>query len=142
MCNSGRLDRCHVHKHVSEEKGYKQVINEIVSNYLEAIKLNVKVSNISFKNVCVYNVLPPVSKTNTKEDPSFPFLGSDEQRRDYVTYFNECVSSLCKEYGYVFFDVYNHYTDDNGFLNKELSDGSVHARDKSYVRNFIIEQNI
>ena len=34
----------------------------IVDNYFKAIELNVSISQIKLKNVCVYNVVPPVPK--------------------------------------------------------------------------------
>ena len=41
------------------------------------------------------------------------------------------------EYNFLFFDVYNKYTDSNGFLNKSLSDNNVHIRDGIYLKEFI-----
>jgi hypothetical protein len=45
----------------------------------------------------------------------------------------------CFEYNYIFFDIYNKYTDKDGFLNKELSDGCVHISDGKYINDFINE---
>ena len=36
-----------------------------------------------------------------------------------------------------FFDVYESYIDSNGFLDKKLSDGSVHIRDGCFLKEFI-----
>ena len=139
----GEIDcRCHVYKHVSNEVSYQNVIDYITDNYFEAIKLNVDVCQVKLRNVCVYNVVPPPQKYNTKEDPVYPFLGSDDERKSYVLYFNKKLKENCEKYGYVFLDVYDHYTDENGFLIKDLSDGNVHLRDKSRVRDFILKHNI
>lgn len=139
----GEIDcRCHVHKHVSETNPYENIINDIVNNYIEAIKINVIISQLRLKNVCVYNVVPTVQKHNTWDNPEYPFLGTDEERKLYVLYFNKKLREKCNENNFIFFDVYDKYTDENGFLNKQLSDGDVHVRDGVYIRNFINENNI
>lgn len=134
----GEIDcRCHIHKHICETATYEQIINNIVDNYFEAIKLNITVSNIICKNVCVYNVVPPVEKYNTAENGEYPYLGSDEERKKYVLYFNQKIKEKCDEYNYIFFTIYDKYTDENGFLRKDLSDGNVHIRDGIYINEFI-----
>lgn len=45
-------------------------------------KLNLKIY------VC-YNVVPPVQQYNTCENPEYPYLGTDEERKQYTLYFNE-----------------------------------------------------
>lgn len=139
----GEIDcRCHIHKHITETTRYEDIINNIVDNYFEAIELNVFTSQIKLKNVCVYNVVPCVQKCNTHENPDYPYLGTDEERKQYVLYFNKKIKEKCIEKKYIFFDVYDKYTDENGFLRKDLSDGSVHIRDGRYITNFINENNI
>jgi len=139
----GEIDcRCHIHKHITDTTTYQYIINEMVNNYFEAIELNVSISQIKLKNVCVYNVVPPVQKYNSCEDPNFPFLGTDEERKQYVLYFNEKLKEKCIERGYIFFDIYNNYIDENGFLRKDLSDGKVHIGNGVYINNFIKENNL
>ncbi len=132
----GEIDcRCHIHKHITEENDYKSVINSIVNNYFIAIKNAVK--DFNDVKISIYNVVPPIQKHNTEEDPEYPFLGTDEERRKYVLYFNQCLKEKCIEYKYIFFDVYNDYSDINGFLNKSLSDNRVHIHDSTYTTLFI-----
>jgi hypothetical protein len=134
----GEIDcRCHVHKHLIEPSDYKQVIDGIVNNYVDTIKLNIEVSGLTFKNVCIYNVVPPVERYNTLENPEYPYLGSDEERKSYVLYFNSRLEEKCKDNSFLFFNVYNSYCDANGFLSKHLSDGNVHIRDPCYNQEFI-----
>ena len=78
---------------------------------------------------------------NTAENPRFPYLGTDNERKMYVLYFNEKLKQKCIEYNFLFFDIYNNYIDSNGFLNKSLSDGNVHIRDGVYLKEFI-EHNL
>ena len=136
----GEIDcRCHIHKHITDTRTYQDIINSLVDNYFEAIELNVTVSQIKLKHVCVYNVVPPIQKYNTEENPEYPYLGTDEERKQYVLYFNEKIKEKCTEKEYIFFDVYNNYIDENGFLRKDLSDGNVHISNGVYISNFIKE---
>jgi hypothetical protein len=59
-----------------------------------------------------------------------------------VLYFNEKIKEKCIENNYIFFDVYDKYTDENGFLRKDLSDGNVHIRDGVHISNFKKEKII
>jgi len=139
----GEIDcRCHVHKHITETTTYQDIINNIVDNYFEAIELNISISQIKLKNICVYNVVPPIQKYNTVENPKYPFLGTDEERKQYVLYFNKKLKEKCIEKKYIFFDIYNKYIDENGYLKKNLSDGNVHIHNGIYIRNFIKENNL
>lgn len=136
----GEIDcRCHVHKHINNSKDYMQIIDSIVENYF--IKIKNIVDNFTNLKTCIYNVVPPIEKHNTLENPEFPYLGTDEERKKYALYFNKKLKEKCITYNYIFFDIYNKYTDNNGFLNKSLSDGNVHIRDGIHIKSFI-EDNI
>lgn len=134
----GELDcRCHVHKYVNATTTYQQVIDPIVENYFKAIKLNVDVSKIKLKNVCVYNIVPPIQKDRTPENLEYPFIGTDEERKQYTLYFNQKIKELCIIYNYIFFDIYDKHIDENGFLRKEMSDGLVHITEKCFIYEFL-----
>lgn len=136
----GEIDcRCHIHKYITNTISYQDIINSLVDHYFKAIELNVLVSKIKFKNVCVYNVVPPIQKYNTIENPEYPYLGTDLERKQYILYFNEKIKEKCIEHKYIFFDIYNNYIDENGFLKKDLSDGNLHIKNGIYISNFIKE---
>ena len=138
----GEIDcRCHIHKYINESLKYEEIIDNIIENYFEAIELNIDLCNIKLKNICIYNIVPPIEKHNTYENPEYPYLGSDEERKKYVLYFNKKLKEKCFQKNYIFFDVYDKYTDENGFLNKNLSDSNVHIQDGTYISDFI-NQNI
>ena len=135
----GEIDcRCHIHKYITNIITYQNIINNIVNNYFEAIELNISISQIKLKNICVYNVVPPIQKYNTHENPKFPYLGTDEERKQYTLYFNQKIKEKCIEKNYIFFDIYDNYIDKNGFLRKDLSDGNVHISNGIYINYFII----
>jgi hypothetical protein len=139
----GEIDcRCHIHKHITNSMTYQKIICNIVDKYIEAIKLNVSISQLKLKNVCVYNVVPPVQKHNTLENFEFPFLGNDEERKNYVLFFNKLLKVKCKENDYVFIDIYDSCVDEKGFLRKDISDGNVHVINKTYTSNFIKDHNL
>ena len=139
----GEIDcRCHINKHITDAITYHDIINNIVDNYFEAIKLNISNSQLKLKNICIYNVVPPIQKYNTFENSEYPYLGTDEERKQYTLYFNEKIKEKCIEKEYIFFDIYNNYIDENGYLRKDLSDGNVHIGKGIYISNFIKKNNL
>ena len=137
----GEIDcRCHVHKYITEEISYKNIIDEIVNKYFDTIKLNIDAIKIDIK-VCIYNVVPPV--TWRPEKHQCPYLGTDNERIQYVLYFNQKLKQKCAEYKYIFFDVYDKYVDNTtGLLNYSLSDGNCHIKGGKYLQEFITENNL
>lgn len=134
----GEIDcRCHIHKNITTIKPYKTIIDEIVHNYSDAIKINLENCKVKLKHICIYNVVPPVKKCNTGENKEYPYIGSDEERKKYVLYFNMCLKNKCEENNWIFFDVYNSYIDNDGFLSKKLSDGNVHIKNGIFMKKFI-----
>jgi len=75
------------------------------------------------------------------ENSDFPYLGTDEERKAYVLYFNEKLQQKCFEYNFLFLNIYDNYIDSNGYLNTSLSDGGVHIRNAIYLKQFI-EKNL
>jgi len=136
----GEIDcRNHVHKHITNEFSYKDIINSIVNNYFNTIKENVQ----QYNNIktCVYNVVPPTRYKYEEPDHPFPFLGTDDERKIYYKYMNEQIKELCKIYNYFYFDIYNDCCDEEGFLKKEYSDGNVHLRNTEHsikVINYLL----
>ena len=131
----GEIDcRCHVKKHVNKNISYQKIIDNIINKYFSIIKLNIEISKLDV-TVCVYNVPPPVH--GFKVEHSFGFIGTDNERKQYHLYFNNKLKEKCEEYGYIFFDIYDKYCDDKGFLKKELSDNNLHIKNGEYLMHFI-----
>ncbi len=135
----GEIDcRCHIHKYITNDNSYEMIIDLIIYNYIEAIKINIDKCNVKLKNVCIYNIPPTIEKykLRRKEDMlSIPT--SDEERKKYVIYFNKCLKEKCNENNWIFFDIYNSYIDNNGFLIKRFSDGFCHIKNGVFIKEFI-----
>lgn len=139
----GEIDcRCHIHKHITNENSYVMIIDDIINNYIEAIKEITDTCGVKLKNTCIYNVVPPIEKHNVWENPAYPYLGRDEERKKYVLYFNKCLKEKCRENNWSFIDIYDYYIDNNGFLNKKYSDGNVHISNGIFLKNFLINNNL
>lgn len=136
----GEIDcRCHIKKHITEDRSYQNIIDDMVLEYLETVKLNIEKAGKSVR-VFIYNVVPPSIEAEVSYvQPEFPFVGSDEERKSYTLYFNEKLKELCPKFGYTFFDVYDKYATEDGFMNRKLADANVHVRDGSYLFEYIKE---
>lgn len=138
----GEIDcRCHVHKHINNVKSYKDIINELVKKYFDSINQNVKQFNNLF--VCVYNVVPPLY-TDAKGHPEFPFLGTNEERREYHKYMNKELKRMCEVHNYYFFDIYDKSCNKDGFINRLYTDKCGlhlrHTEDAKKVIDDIIDK--
>ena len=133
----GEIDcRCHIHKHITPEKPYTTIIDELTDNYIKAIKKFIEINNINPK-ISIYNIVPPVSSEIGYKYTDLPLLGTNEERTQYVLYFNKKIKDKCFENNYIFFDIYDKYTDENGFLNRDFADDTVHIRDGRYIDDFL-----
>jgi len=137
----GEIDcRCHIHKYITK-KTVEEIINEIIYNYINAIKENVS----QYKNLKVYILsVPPASrKKQVVDNEKFPHLGEDEERKKYVKIFNEVLIKYCKKYSYLFLDHYTPHLDSEGHLSEVHSFDGVHVTDNRFFKMFIsnIEPN-
>jgi hypothetical protein len=145
----GEIDcRAQIYKYVNDEHPYEKIIDELVENYFEAIKENIKF----FKNITtiVYNIVPPTDillflsqeQANKyvyikEKYDNIPWKGTNDDRKKYHLYFNIKLKEKCLENGYIFFDIYNKYCDENGFLLRNYSDGNVHIQNPIFLKEFI-----
>jgi hypothetical protein len=114
---------------------YSELINEIIKRYFEAIEFNVK----NFKNlrILVCSVTPTAKSSVIKQNPQYPHVGSDEQRKEVTKYMNLKIKEYCEKFNYTFVDIHDKYCDVDGCLNYELSDGHVHIVNPLYIIEFI-----
>lgn len=108
------------------------LIDKIIERYFETIRENVE----QYKNLTtiVFNIVPQTRKYSNEF-----FLGTDEERKTIALIMNSKLKEYCKKYNYIFFDVYDKYCDDEGFMNPKYKDGAVHIGDKIYMEEFLID---
>ena len=134
----GEIDcRAHINKY---EPSWKENIDNLVEEYFKAITLNVKDLNVK---VCVYNAVPQLERSDKRnkwirdweeQDPiNRAVKGTDKDRAKYTVYMNQRLKELCKAHGYIFFDVYEKYVDEKGYLNPSYSDGNCHIHNPIFM---------
>ena len=145
----GEIDcSCHVHKYITDTHSYKDEINLIVESYFKTIEINVK--QFSSLRIYVCSIPPAVIQSTVSHAPDetgktwlqHRFLGSDEERKEYVKYFNSTLEEYSKKYNYTFIDIHDFYTDENGFLNRKYSCPSVHIQDPIFIEKYCKDHNI
>lgn len=140
----GEIDcRAHIKKHITETITFQEIIDSIVISYFEAIELNIIVSGLKLKNICVYNIPPTCSWIETLDLPVYPWIGTKEDRKSYALYFNKKLKEKCLEKGYIFFDIYDKCCDENGYLRKDVScEYMLHIIDTNLLDEFINEHDL
>jgi len=131
----GEIDcRCHIYKYKEQ---YKEIIDKIIENYFCVIKCNVE----QFNNLItiILSVVPPITKIKYGINPDFPVLGEDNERIMYTQYMNLKIKEKCKEYSYLFLDVYDKYCDNQGLLELSLSDGYTHITNPKYMYEELVQ---
>jgi hypothetical protein len=132
----GEIDcRCHIYKYVNLNNTYQSVIETIVDKYLEAVQNFIKKCNKKIR-VGIYNVIPP-KKIATGDNPEFPFLGTSEERLQFTRYFNKCIKSTVEKYNFMYINILDKYTDEEGYLIPELADNSVHIANGEELMKYI-----
>lgn len=146
----GEIDvRCHIKKHVIDDN-YQDLITNMCNTYISEILKIKKEHNI--KSVHIYSVTPtrrvdskePYNITcatyqvyNKEKAEPFPFIGSDSERKNYTLFINSELNKLAQQNNLGFINVYQDYIDKDGYLNMNLSDGTVHIENKSFLENRI-----
>ncbi len=137
----GEIDcRCHVNKF---EPNWKDTIDELVESYFKTIKINT--DNHDPSKVYVYNVVPPIEREHPDNiwmigKSALPALGSDTDRQTYTKYMNNKLKECCDLNGFFFFDVYDKYVNEKGFLLSELSDNNCHIKNPIYIQELLVEK--
>lgn len=130
----GEIDvRCLIYNQIHEKNRQEdEIIDTLVRDYINNL-LSV------YSEIGILSVTPPAkSYVNHAE---FPFVGPDEDRVRYTLKLNKKLEQKCQEHNLLFINIYDAYKDANGFLIKELSDGDVHIKDKSRVKEVLEKLN-
>jgi hypothetical protein len=131
----GEVDcRCHIQRQIDLGREEDDIIYELVTAYFNTIKNSI----ITCKKVLVCAIIPPTNQEKYERihgpiTHEFPFVGSDEDRIRFTRKMNQLIQHKCTEYNYIFFDPYAPYCDEQGCLNRELSDTTVHVKETRFV---------
>lgn len=130
----GEIDvRCLIYNQIHEKNRQEdEVIETLVNDYIENL-LTI------YSEIGIMSVSPPARRDPVIEDVNYPFVGPDEDRSRYTKKLNAKLQEKCKEKNLLYINVYDAYKDEEGFLIKELSDGSIHIEDKSRVYRVLEE---
>jgi hypothetical protein len=134
----GEIDcRAHINKY---EPNWKENIDNLVNEYFKAIYKNISGLNVK---VCVYNAVPQLERNLERYkwikdwenmDPvNRSSRGTDEDRVRYTLYMNKKLKEYCDTYDYIFFDIYEKYVDDKGYLNPMYSDNNCHIDNPIFI---------
>lgn len=122
----GEIDiRCHFDKQVNfYKRNEDKIIDELIHN-------GVKTLQAIHPTFGFLGITPPVKKEEIVHlDRQYPITGTNEDRVRWTKKFNTSLKNYCSIYNRPFIDVYEQHSTVDGFLVKELSDGSVHIKNK------------
>lgn len=112
---------------------WKEMVDIAIPNYFDAIKANVEKFNRL--HTMVFNIIP--TTRNEYIHPHFRQGSSSESRKEVTLYMNKLLKENCEKYNYIFFNVYDKYCDEDGYLSRELSDDSFHIGNPIYYYEFL-----
>jgi hypothetical protein len=124
----GEIDCRH---HIGKFKeNYKEIIDNIIYNYFDAIKYQER----KYKNlqILVSCIVPP-RRENQLVDTGVTLFGKETTRKTFVLYFNEKIREYCAKNDFYCLDCYNHYIDSDGYLNSVIADKFMHILDPTYL---------
>lgn len=119
----GEIDaRCHIGKQRDlNNRDLEEIIETLAHTFMETLQKNRSL----FKNIyiVVVSVIPP---TNNAYNESYPYHGSLNDRALITQKLNNKLKQLCDAYSFGFLDIYSQYTNTEGILDNNRSDGVVH----------------
>lgn len=121
----GEIDvRCHLVRIAEKERrSLEDVAASLGTRYVEAVRS--KAGGIDVADVVVCSV-PPPAENSARANEQYPFVGSWRQRVHLHKVLNETLLRECHGSDILFLDFAGRFATEEGVLNKDLSDGSVH----------------
>lgn len=137
----GEIDcRCHIGRQLLFGRQLNTIIDELINNYIDSIKINCSMyNNIKIIICCI----PPTMCQSYYENlhgpitHEFPFVDSDEKRGLYTKLMNDKLKNECRKNNFIYLDYYTNYVNDINTLKIELSDNICHINDNTYILNIL-----
>jgi hypothetical protein len=121
----GEIDvRCHIGKQRDQKnRSLHEVIDTLIANYVKTINENVQ----PYKQVkvVILSTVPPCDPA--PQYISLPMHGTLEDRVQINNALCDKLKHTCQELGYYFLDIRPHFSELDGSLKFDLSDGIVHV---------------
>lgn len=135
----GEIDvRCHIYNQIHiNNRSEDEVIKTLVDNYFEHI---LSQKNL-FKKIILLNINPPAKKELSANNSEYPFVGSNQDRSRYTKKINNYLKNKSIEHDIGFIETHKYYSDSDGMLICNLSDGSVHINEQKYILKEIEENH-
>ena len=132
----GEVD-CRIHIYNNARKKNRSIgslIDDTVSGYGEVLKL-LTVDSVDF---VVCGVPPANTQGNVYH---FPYYAAPQEQRDIKKAFNEKLKDFCRDNGYKYLDLFNKFSDENGFILEQYKRDDVHLGNKimAYVKEWFYE---
>ena len=130
----GEIDcRCYIHKQIMVGGNEVDIICDLIKKYFITIKNNIAI----YKKIVIVGIIPPTKqddyeKIHGRITHEFPFIGTDDDRVRYTFKMNKKIEEYCNIYKYQYFNPYEFYTNENGYLKYELSDNCVHIGNNAH----------
>jgi len=138
-CGEGDV-RCFIKPQLEQRKlDPEQLLFGMAERYVARLKT----LDTNGAQVAILSIPPPSPYArcwNIEFIPSqlnLPPAGTDRERDIYTRMLNHYVACGCNALGLLFIDVHSQYADSDGMLMAELSDGGVHIKDTSRVRDIL-----
>lgn len=97
-------------------------------------------NNYKHLNIYFLSVLPPMKvELCTGVNPSFPFIGTNEERKELTVYLNNGIENICKELNLNYLDLFDLYNKE-GFLDFIKSDTIIHAIKTTQLEEILIKK--
>lgn len=129
----GEIDcRCHVKKQIVNGRDENEILQTLADEYFKAIE-----SNPIFGKYIVMSVIPPAYHNDEYDNKELPFEGTDEERYRFTEKLNRLLKQKCQDHNIIYLDVFSIYQDENGMLDPVLSDGTVHIKDCTLLRELL-----
>jgi hypothetical protein len=112
---------------INETNDYISVIDYIAENMFKTIsQMELDI------NICMTDIVPILKNYSYQ----CKLNQSIEDGLKYIKYFNFKKKELSKKYNYLYVDVCDKYTDNEGYLSEEISDHNIHIKDPIHYKEF------
>ncbi len=114
-------------------QGLDEILDDLVKYYIDLIVTNQQESQ------CLSIIAAIVPPSNIIENPDFPFYGSLEDRIMIQQQLNTKLKLACQQHNLLYLDCNSNFTNPDGTLCYDMSDGHVHLHPKC---NIIVGQEL